>query len=393
MEQGYKGRAALRGNVVLQGGIVKGGVVLIERGRIAGVFSRKNEVPARGIEFIDYDEAYISPGLIDLHLHGALGKDVMDAREESLRDIAGYQARCGVTGFLGSTLSAPLASVLEAVKVLRAARKNHFSSEILGIYIEGPFISGQRTGAHEATHMKSMTESDMRCLLRALKGMKCIISLAPEVGRNQRFIPQLKKGGMVVAIGHSDATYEEALKSFVKGISHATHLYNAMRGFHHREPGVVGAVLDSDKVTAELIADGVHVHPAALRLAVARKGVQGICLITDSIKAAGLGDGIYSWGEREIKVSKDSVTISGTDIRAGSVLTLNQAVKNMIDWTGVTLSQAVNMASLYPARILGMEKRIGSIQAGKDASLAVFDRDFKVLDTVFKGKFVLRDSV
>jgi N-acetylglucosamine-6-phosphate deacetylase len=386
-------RKALQGNVVLPDRIMRRGIVLIEEGRIAEVFSGKGDFADMGIELIDRGDAYISPGLIDLHLHGVMGKDVMDGKVESLVSIAGYQAKCGVTGFLGSTISAPLVSVFEAIKAIREAKKNSLPSEILGVYIEGPFLSGQKKGAHDGDEVRGMVEDDLRGLAKAVSGMNCIISLAPEVGQNQCFIAELRKSGMVVAIGHSDATYEEAMKSFEKGVSHATHLFNAMRGFHHRKPGVVGAVLDSHKVTAELIADGVHVHPAALRLAVARKGAESICLVTDSIAVAGKGDGVYSWGKKEIELKGSSVTIKGTDILAGSVLTLNRAIKNMIEWTGVTISQAVNMASLNPARVLGLGGRIGSVEIGKDANLVLFDQDFNVLDTVFKGKFIKKNSV
>jgi N-acetylglucosamine-6-phosphate deacetylase len=193
----------------------------------------------------------------------------------------------------------------------------------------------------------------------------------------------------VVAIGHSDATYDQAMESFKKGISHATHLFNAMSGFDHKDPGVVGAILDSVEITAEVIADGVHVHPSALRLAVAQKGPEKICLITDSMKATGVGDGVYRWGEQEIEVLGKRATIRGSEILAGSVLSLNVAVKNMIEWTGVSTNQAINMASLNPANVLGLGDEIGSIQTGKLANLVVLDRDFNVVDTLLRGKSVL----
>lgn len=179
------------------------------------------------------------------------------------------------------------------------------------------------------------------------------------------FIPQLKENGFVVAIGHTNATYEQALESFKKGITHATHLFNAMSGFSHREPGVVGAFLDSDEVSTELIADGIHLHPVALRLALARKGTENLCLVTDSLKASGVGDGVYRWGNMEIEIEGLRATIKGTDVLAGSVLTLNRAVKNMSGWTGINVSQAINTASLPPARILGLEREIGSIRPSK----------------------------
>jgi len=387
-------KKAFRGNVVLPDRIIDRGVILIEKERIAGVYAHQSEIEDEGVEFIDCGEALIGPGLIDLHLHGALGKDVMDCREESLEKIAVHQARCGVTGFLASTVSASLKSILEAVEVIQKTVKSQsdrqLPSEILGVYIEGPFLSKHQKGAQDPDSIKEMGEIDVDHLFKAVRDLKAIISLAPEVDDNLRYIPRLKKHGFIVAVGHSNATYEQALEGFDKGIRHTTHLFNAMSGFDHREPGVVGAVFDSDDVSAELIADGVHLHPAALRLTVARKSTDKLCLVTDSLKAAGAGDGTYRWGKMEIEVRGPRATIKDTDVLAGSVLSLNQAVKNMIEWTGVSVSQAINMASLNPARVLGLEEETGSIQTGKTANLAIFNKEFGVLETVLRGKTVFK---
>ncbi len=384
----------LKGNIVLADRIIKGGIVRVEGDKIADIFDARQEIDISGVECTDYGEAFIIPGLIDIHLHGALEKDVMDCQEESLKQIALHQSKCGVTGFLGSTMSAPFQAVLEAVEVIKRASQIQsqlrMPSELLGVHIEGPFLSKQKKGAQDPAFIRAMNEADVNRLIKAIKGLKAVISLAPEVDDHQRFIPKLKKSGFVVAIGHSDATYEQALRSFKKGINHATHLFNAMSGFNHREPGVVGAVLDFDGVSAELIADGIHVHPAALRLAVARKSTERLCLVTDSLKAVGSGDGIFQWGNMEIDVKGPRATIKESDVLAGSVLTMNQAVKNMIDWTGISVSQAVNMASLNPAVVLGLEGEIGSIQPGKKAHLAVLDQEFEVIETILRGRSVYR---
>lgn len=380
----------LRGNIVLADGIIEGGSVKIEGDKIAGVFTHTQKIDQEGGDFNDYDDALVIPGLIDLHLHGALKKDVMDCRQESLKLIALHQSRCGVTGFLGSTMSAPIETVLKAVEVIkrtsRIQARIRMPSALLGVYIEGPFLSKQKKGAQDSSHIRAMEEADVDRLTNAVRGLKAVISLAPETGRNRHFIPRLKENGFIVAIGHSDASYELALKSFKEGVTHATHLFNAMSAFNHRKPGVVGAVLDFDGVSAELIADGIHVHPAALRLAVARKGTERICLVTDSLKAVGVGNGVFRWGRLDIDVKGPRATIKESDILAGSVLTMNQAVRNMIDWTGVSISQAINMASLNPARVLGMEGEIGSISVGKKANLAVLDKDFGVVETILQGR-------
>ena len=378
----------LKGNIVLEDRVIQGSMVRIEGDKIADIFDSQQEIDKNGVEYTDYSDAFIAPGLIDLHLHGALEKDVMDCQEESLKQIAVHQSRSGVTGFLGSTMSASLDFVIEAVRTIKKAIEHRFPSGILGAHVEGPFLNIEKKGAHDLGYIKGLTEDDLRRLIEAAQGIKVVISLAPEVGNNMDFISLLKKNGFVVAIGHSDATYEEALESFKKGISHTTHLFNAMRGFDHREPGVAGAVLDSDEVSAELIADGIHLHPASLRLAVASKGPEKICLVTDSLKATGEGDGVYYWGDREIEVKGPRATLKGTDVLAGSVLTMNRAVKNMIDWTGISVNQAVNMASLNPARVLGLEDEIGSIGASKYANLTILDRNFNVLGTILRGEFV-----
>ncbi len=383
-------KTALKGNLVLQDTIINRGNVVVEGQKISGIFAPTDRFEEEGVKFIDYGDAYIAPGFVDLHLHGALGKDMMDGQKESVQTIAEHQAKNGVTGFLGSTMSASLDLVLETIRVIKNVAKDPLPSEILGVHVEGPFVSTQKKGAHSASFIRGMTEKDCERLTDTVNGLHVILSLAPEVEENMRLIAKLKAQGFVVAIGHTDATYDQALESFAKGVSHATHLYNAMSGFDHREPGVVGAVLDSDDITAELIADGIHVHPAALRLAVARKGPERICLVTDSIIAAGVGDGVYTWSEGKIEVQGSRATIRGSGILAGSILTLNVAIKNMIGWTDVTINQAINMASLNPARVLGVEEEIGSIHIGKLANLVVLDQNFQIVDTILRGKSTLR---
>jgi N-acetylglucosamine-6-phosphate deacetylase len=379
----------LKGNVVLPDRVLPQGFVRISGEKISGVFAEEDLFRDQGFECNDYGDAYIAPGLVDLHCHGALGRDVMDNQEESLRRIAEYQAKNGVTGFLAATMSSPLDTVLEIVRTVKLAAKDSKLSEILGVYLEGPFLSTQKKGAHQASFIKAMTEEDCERLAESVQGLKSVISLAPEVNNNMRFIPFLKNRGFVVALGHTNATYEQALAGIERGMTLATHLFNAMRSFHHREPGAPGAVLDAENIMAELIADGIHVHPAALRIAVARKGSERICLVTDSIMAAGMGEGIYRWGDEEIELKGSKATIRGSDVLAGSVLTLGQAVKNMIDWTGLAVHQVINMASLNPARVLGLEEELGSIQNGKLANLVVLDRNFQVLDTIWRGRSVL----
>jgi N-acetylglucosamine-6-phosphate deacetylase len=215
------------------------------------------------------------------------------------------------------------------------------------------------------------------------------MTLAPEVKDNMRFIQTLKENGIVVAIGHSDASYAETLEGVRAGISYATHLFNGMPEFHHRDPGVVGAVLESQNVTVELICDGIHVHPSSVRLVLDRKRPESVCLITDSILAAGLGDGDYILGDLEITAKGSETRLRKSNALAGSVLTMNKAVKNVLEWTDLSLCQIVHMASLNPARVIGMDPEMGSITKGKYANLTVFDKNFQIKQTYILGKPVI----
>ncbi len=379
-------KIAITGNIILPDEVLAGGVVLIEGGTIAGVFYNDNALPENDIEFRRCGDAWVAPGLIDVHLHGAAGREVMDASPEGLREIARHQARCGVTGFMPATLTAPIEGIRRTVQSIREAMDLPLESEILGVHLEGPFVSMARKGAQNPNYIKVVERADLDRLADAVSGLKTIITVAPEAGDNLSFISEMAGRGWVVSMGHTDATWQQGLLAIQAGVTHATHLFNAWREFQHREPGGIGAVMDSGDVYAELIPDGIHVHPSFLRLAIARKGKDRICLITDSLKVAGLPDGTYPWGELEIVLTGREVRLKSSGVLAGSVLRLNQGVKNIIDWTGCEVWEAVNMASLNPARNLGLDGRIGSIAQGKAANLAVFDKDFNVIETWLGGK-------
>jgi len=380
------------GNIVLPDRILEGGLVVVEGEKIAGVFPKDKLRQSKGIGRHDYGGCYITPGLVDLHLHGAMGKDVMDGTLEGLGEIAAHQARCGVTGFVPTTLAAPLSSVKNAVNGIRVAMMTPLPAEILAVHLEAPFLSLKKKGAQNPEFIRPIDAEALTAILEICGGLKTIITVAPEVGDNLSFIPALRDRGLLVSIGHSDAAYELAVRSFERGISHATHLYNAMSGFLPREPGVIGAVLDSEGVTVELIADGVHVHPAALRLAVRQKGVDRICLITDSVNSSGLGDGDFQVGGLDVAVRHGEARLKDGGALAGSVLTMNRAVANIIQWTGLPVNAAVRMASLNPAWVLGISEEVGSIEVGKLANMAVFDRDFNVIGTVLRGRRILGDA-
>jgi len=382
-------KTILKGDVILPDRVLAKAVIEIEGERITDIYEQSERTWDGRSYFLDHSNHYISPGFIDLHVHGALGRDFMDADMESFNIIGGHLARTGVTAFLATTLSAPFASILKVVETVKKSPGFPLVSKPLGVHVEGPFLNVEQCGAQNADYIKEITEEEIQLLIEATRGLKVIVTIAPEVKDNMHFIQTLRENGIVVSIGHSGATYEQALEGIKAGISHATHFFNAIPEFRHREPGVVGAVLESEKVSVELICDGIHVHPAFVRLVLDRKGLENVCLITDSILAAGLGDGDYILGKLNITVKGDETRLKDGGSLAGSVLTLNKAVKNVLDWTDLSLSEAVLMASLNPARVLGLDKVMGSIEKGKYANLTVYDKELQIKQTYVYGKPVI----
>ena len=382
-------KTIIKGEVILPDRVLSKGVVEITGERITDIYAQSDRTWDGRSYFLDYSGHYISPGFIDLHIHGALGRDVMDADMESFNIIGGHLARAGVSGYLATTLSSPFPSILKAIESVKRSPIYPLVSKPLGVHIEGPFLNVKQCGAQNADFIREITEEDVRVLIEATHGIKTIVTLAPEVKDNMRFVQTLKENGIIVAIGHSEATYEQTLEGIRAGISHATHFFNGIPDFHHRDPGIVGAVLESEDVTVELICDGIHVHPASVRLVLELKKPENICLITDSILAAGLGDGDFILGDLDITAKGYKTCLKDSSILAGSVLTMNRALKNILDWTELSLSQAVHMASLNPARVIGVDREMGSITKGKFANLTVFDKTFQVKQTYVLGKPVI----
>lgn len=384
--------AVIKGNLILPDRVIKEGSLVIEGGLIKEVRETGPGIELPSADVHDYSGHWVSPGLVDVHLHGAMGHEVMDAEVAGLKKIAGHQAACGVTAFFPTTLTAPMETVIRAIETVRAAAGEDLPSEIAGIHLEGPYVSLKRKGAQDPKYVREIQESDLERLQAALGPLKTLITVAPEAGRNLDFIPKMVDLGWVVSIGHSDATYEEATRAIAAGANHATHLFNAWREFHHREPGGLGAVLDSDRVYAELITDGIHVHPSFIRLAVFCKGPERTCLITDSLKAAGLPDGTYDWGDMQIVLKGAEVRLRDSGVLAGSILHLNQAVRNVLNWTGLPVPAVVRMASLTPAESVGLSRVMGSLEPGKLANLAIFDSNFETVATYLRGKKVYPGS-
>lgn len=330
---------------------------------------------------LEFKGLYISPGFIDLQANGGVGYDFIEAQEEGVKRIASFHASHGTTGLLATLITAPMDRLRRAMEAIKRAQ----AKGILGVHLEGPFIAPEKRGAHSPQYILEPSLEQFRALTDGYRDLIRVVTLAPELPGADRLIEEAREFA-VPALGHSNATYEEARAAVEKGIRLFTHIFNAMKGFHHREPGTVGAALDSE-VMVGLIADGVHVHPAAVRLLLKAKGIDKICLVTDSISAAGLDDGRYSLAGQEVIVEGGVARLADGTL-AGSTLTMERAVKNFMEFTGLSLPEAVRAATLNPARLLGLEQRKGSIAVGKDADLVIFDEAFNVCYTIIGGEIV-----
>jgi len=359
----------------------------IENGKIADFIENRFIKEEMFDEVIDAEGNYLSPGFIDIHCHGAFGFDVMDEGFSPLENIAKFQLKNGVTSFFTAVMTAPVEKIRKSLKnitsyILSQENSNapKEKAKILGIYLEGPYFSPTKKGAQPEEYLRKPDKEEIITLLEDSMHFIKVVSLAPELEGALEAIELLKKEGVIIALGHTDADYEEAKRAIYLGASLATHTYNGMRGFSHREPGVLGAVLSDDGVYSELIADCVHVHPAAMKLLVKAKGTNKIILITDSMMAAGLSDGEYTLSGQKVKV-KNGIASLPDGTLAGSTLTLNKAIYNMVYKVGVTLQDAVKMATFNPARALGFIGK-GSIEVGNDAELVIFDENINILRVI-----------
>ncbi|MFC6980593.1 N-acetylglucosamine-6-phosphate deacetylase [Microbulbifer taiwanensis] len=355
----------------------------IENGRIADIAV----APDGELPLIDLPGATLIPGMIDLHIHGREGCDVMDATPESLDTISRSLARHGVTGFLATTVTSSWEETLAAMDNLgRAALQTQPGAQVLGGYSEGLFFACKHKGAHNEHYFLTPSRERMDALLEASHGQLKLVALAPEVEGAMEIIPYLTEKGVKVMLGHTDASYDQAAAALGAGACGGVHVFNGMRGIHHRDPGCTGAVLMED-VNVEVIADGVHLHPAILQMICKLKAPERITLISDCINAGGLADGRYMLGKMEVQL-EHGVARTDSGSLAGSTLTLEKAAANLHKLAGIDFRDAVHMASLSPAKFLGIDNRTGSIAQGKDADIAVLDCDGNVRATLYRGELI-----
>jgi len=368
--------------------IERGAVVISDEGKILYTGLLEDAPRVGGLQ-IDLRGRFVAPGFIDIHTHGgngvAFGKDNPG---EELRSYSEWVAGTGVTGYQCSLAAPSLQALVEIVSgYAEAMQAGVEGAEPLGIHLEGPYLNKERKGAFNPSWLRLPELAEAEAVLKAGQGWVRQITLAPELPGAQQIAALFRQQGVVVALGHSNTDYETASAALKGNFTHVTHTFNAQSGFHHRQPGVFGAVMASDEVTAELIADTVHAHPGAVKVLVRCLGTDRVVLITDAMSGAGFPDGEYDLMGQRVLVKDGNATLADGTI-AGSTATLGRCVRNVHQLVGLPLAQAVKMASLNPARAMGFASRLGSIAVGKDASLVVIDEDVNVYMTIVKGKVV-----
>ncbi|MDH7490127.1 MAG: N-acetylglucosamine-6-phosphate deacetylase [Anaerolineae bacterium] len=369
------------------GQVENGAVLVSDDGRIAYA-GPASDAPRFHGERMDLQGRIVAPGFIDIHTHGGNGVafgESGDAAAE-LRTYAEWVVRHGVTGFLCSLTTPDADALLQTVRAFADALTQGTSgAEALGLHLEGPFLNPARRGAIPSSWLRNPGPGEVDSLIHAGRGWIRMVTLAPELPGAAEAAARFRRAGAVVAMGHTDADCETAAAALRGSFSHATHAFNAMRGFHHREPGALGAVLASDRATAELIPDGVHVHPAAMRVLLRCLGTERIVLVTDASPWAGLADGNYKWLGQTVRVQDGRATLPDGGL-AGSVAAMDQCVRNAATLIGVPLADAIRMATLNPARVLGLHGRMGQLVPGMPANLVVLDGAGNVVATFVRGR-------
>jgi N-acetylglucosamine-6-phosphate deacetylase len=374
--------------IITDNHLLKAHHIIIEDGLIKTI--DPNHIKPKDIDrSINGQGCYLSPGFIDIHTHGNTGHDVMDGTSKSMEKIATFHLANGVTSFLGSTLSSPTDVLCDTLTNLADYIDNQslYTSDCLGIYLEGPFYNALKHGAQPKNHLQNPDLETLNLLLKASNHHIKVVSLAPEMPGAQDVIKALNKQHILVALGHSNATYDDTVTAIHNGAGLATHLYNGMRAFTHREPGIIGACLTHDQIMVELIADGVHLHKTAIDITKRCKTVDNIILITDAIRATGLDDGTYDLGGQTI-ISENGVVRLPSGALAGSTLTLRIAVQNMINHYNTSLIDAIKMVTINPAKVLGLEDIIGRIAPNMQADLVLFDNNINIHKVFKHGKIV-----
>lgn len=362
--------------------------VLVKDGKILAAGPTDQVDIPNGFRKVPLEGLMIVPGFIDQHVHGGGGAAVMEGSTDELIEVARFHVTHGTTTFLASATSASYDNLVNVARAFAGmGKKPYKGARCLGLHLEGPFLSPKYYGTHLIDALREPNLEEILNLHRLSEfGIK-MITLAPELPGAMEIAATLVDKGILCAIGHSDADFETTITAITNGFSCITHCFNQLRPFHHREPGVLGAALLRSELMVELIADGIHLHPATLELVLKAKGQEKIILVSDAMLPTGMPNGKYQTAEGELILEKGSLTNQKGNL-AGSVLTLERAVKNFMDFTGCELTDALRMATYNPARYLGINKRKGSIYPGKDADLAALTPDLDVVMTMVEGEII-----
>ncbi|WEG14789.1 N-acetylglucosamine-6-phosphate deacetylase [Pullulanibacillus sp. KACC 23026] len=368
---------------------IEHGYIHVNRGRIIKMGRTSERVDLNDSPHVYTFSSNFSliPGMIDVHIHGANGADTMDASSEALDTLSKALPMEGTTSFLATTMTQSPEAIEKALVNVSEYVKNGTKpghAEILGIHLEGPFISKEKIGAQPLEFVAKPSVEQFKTFQKEADNLIKLVTLAPEEDDHHALMSYLKSEGIVISIGHSNATYKQVNEAIQSGATHVTHLYNGMTGFHHREPGVVGAALLRKELTAELIVDGIHSDPAVIDLAFRQKGKEQLVLITDSMRAKCLKNGQYDLGGQTVYVKDGRAELENGHL-AGSVLKMSDAFRNMMEFTNASLEDVVEMTSANPAKELNLFDRLGSLEEGKDADLVVLDENRQVVMTFCKG--------
>ncbi len=368
--------------------LIEEATILIDGKRIVAVGHIDSvEIPS-GFREVSLEGLFIAPGFIDQHLHGGGGAEIASGTTESLIETAKFHAAHGTTSFLATIISDSREKLEKMAKSYAALEEMDYKgAQCLGIHLEGPYISDNYPGIHSGTHLRLPSVGEVSTLQRLSNGGIKIVTMAPELPGALDVAETLANEGIISEIGHSAADFNQTLEAVSAGFKGVTHCFNQMTPFHHREPGIIGAALTRPELCVELIADGVHLHKATIDIVYRAKGSEGIILVSDAMAPAGLLDGYFHTSVGDL-TSAMNVLRNEAGQLAGSVITLDKAIKNIIQYTDCTLSEAFRMATYNPARFLGINKRKGSLYPGKDADLVIMTNDLEVISTMVNGEVI-----
>ncbi len=367
------------------------GNLLVNNKIISNIYYNSDFYKDNYATIINGENLFLLPGLIDIHTHGGNGIDIVNCTMEDLNELTKFYSSKGVTSFLATIGTVSKEKIIDSLeKIKNLIEKGSEGAQILGIHMEGPYIASDFRGAQNNDDIRSPSLKEFEEFFGIAGGNIKLITIAPELKNALKFIKAISKKGTVVSIGHSGADYETCQKAIRLGVNSITHFLNGMKSFHQHRPSIMGAALETD-IYCEIICDGKHLHPGTIRMLLKAKGIDRLIMVTDSILAAGLGDGIYKGFIDIIVKNGDAQLVDGT--RAGSTLTAIEALKNVIKFSGLGLEKAIKLITENPARLLGIDNQKGSIKEGKDADIVLLDKNLNIIYTISKGKIIFKGDI